>query len=116
MLVMQFPERVNRRRVLFFGDERSVRTLLDSFRRERDVGALYERLDRGDAAADGLVAVEPAEAIAGDARPYLMPILDWRPNVIIVDTGDIATLVQVAGITRAASRNRRRPATPTCPS
>ena len=44
MLVMQFPERVNRRRVLFFDEERSVRTLLDSFRRERDVGALYDRL------------------------------------------------------------------------
>ena len=100
MLVMQFPDRVNRARVLFFDDEQNVRTLLDSFRRERDVGALYERLRRGDAAAsiDGLVAVEPSEAIAGDARPYLMPILDWRPNVVIVDTGDITTLVQVAGI------------------
>ena len=100
MLVMQFPDRVNRRPVLFFDDERSVRTLLGSFRRERDVGDLYERLQRGDAAGsiDGLVAVEPAEAIADDARPYLMPILDWRPNVVIVDTGDIATLVQVAGI------------------
>ena len=103
MLVMQFPDRVNRGRVLFFDDERNVRTLLDSFRRERDVGALYERLRRGDVAGaiDGLVAVEPAEAIAGDARPYLMPILDWRPNVVIVDTGDIATLVQVAGINAA---------------
>ena len=103
MLVMQFPDRVNRGRVLFFDDERNARTLLDSFRRESDVGALYERLQRGDAAGsiDGLVAVEPAEAIAGDARPYLMPILDWRPNVVIVDTGDIATLVQVAGINAA---------------
>ena len=103
MLVMQFPDRVNRGRVPFFDDERNVRTLLESFRRERDVGALYERLQRGDApgAIDGLVAVEPAEAIAGDARPYLMPILDWRPNVVIVDTGDIATLVQVAGINAA---------------
>ena len=102
MLVMQFPDRVNRGRVPFFDDERNVRTLLDSFRRERDVRALYERLERGDAGAiDGLVAVEPAEAIAGDARPYLMPILDWRPNVVILDTGDIATLVQVAGINAA---------------
>ena len=103
MLVMQFPDRVNRGRVLFFDNERNVRTLLDSFRRERDVGALYERLQRGDAAGsiDGLVAVEPAESIAGDTRPYLMPILDWRPNVVIVDTGDIATLVQVAGINAA---------------
>ena len=103
MLVMQFPDRVNRGRVLFFDNERSVRTLLDSFRRERDVGALYERLQRGAAAGsiDGLVAVEPAEAIASDARPYLMPILDWRPNVVIQDTGDIATLVQVAGINAA---------------
>ena len=100
MLVMQFPDRVNRQRVLFFDDGQSVRTLLDSFRRERDVADLYERL-RGEGAAgsiDGLVAVEPAEAIAGDVRPYLMPILDWRPNVLIVDTGDIATLVQVAGL------------------
>ena len=100
MLVMQFPDRVNRQRVLFFDDERSVRTLLDSFRRERDVADLYERLQSADAAGsvDGLVAVEPAEAIAGEVQPYLMPILDWRPNVVIVDTGDIATLVQVAGL------------------
>ena len=104
MLVMQFPDRANRGRVPFFDDERNVRTLLESFRRERDVRALYERLQRGDAGAiEGLVAVEPAEAIAGDARPYLMPILDWRSNVVIVDTGDIATLVQVAGINAAGA-------------
>ncbi len=103
MLVMQFPDRVNRGRVLFFDNERSVRKLLESFRRERDVNVLYERLQHGETGSiDGLVAVEPAEAIAVNAQPYLMPILDWQPNIVIVDTGDIATLVQVAGINAAS--------------
>ena len=100
MLVMQFPDRINRQRVLFFENEKSLRQLFSSFRRERDVAELYERLEGADTAGsiEGLVAVEPVESIAGDAQPYLMPILDWRPNVVIADTGDIATFVQVAGI------------------
>ena len=104
MLVMQFPDRVNRGRVLFFDAEERVRALLDSFRRERDVAALHQRLERAGAAAsiDGLVAVEPAEAIAVDAKPYLMPILDWREDVLVLDTGDVTTLVQVAGLNAGA--------------
>ena len=104
MLVMQFPSRANRRRVLFFDDEGRLRELLDSFQREREVAFLHDVVESGDAAGTvgGLVAVEPAEAIAADARPYLMPILDWRTNVVVADTGDIATLVQVAGLNAEA--------------
>ncbi len=100
MLVMQFPDRVNRQRVLFFENEVGLRQILDSFQRELEVAYLYGVVQSGDAAGaiEELVAVEPAEAIAGDARPYLMPILDWRTNVVVADTGDIATLVQVAGL------------------
>ena len=98
MLVMQFPDRVNRKRVLFFERNQDLRRLLSSFGRERLVEELYDTLRRDDPDTDRLVAAEPAESIAKDERPYLMPILDWRSNVTFADTGDITTLVQVAGL------------------
>ena len=111
MLVMQFPQRVNRKRVLFFEDASDLERIITSFGRAKQVAGLYKGLESGRPDSELLIAAEPADSIASDERPYLMPILDWKSNVAL-ETGDIATLVQVAGLNAQGGETPSGPIAP----
>lgn len=81
MLVMEYAPRANRERVLFFNDAKDVQEVLRShFSGPEDARTLYRsvREDQFDNAK--IVAIEPEKTVAGDERPYLMPVLNFEKN------------------------------------
>jgi serine/threonine-protein kinase PpkA len=107
MLVMQFAPRGQRSEVLFFEDDTPLSLMLnDPFSRE-EARAIHAALaaERQALAADpsyvpqwpqNLVAVEPAGAVSFGDRPYLLPILDWKSELI--DGFTETTLLEVAAV------------------
>lgn len=113
MLVMQFAPRGQRERVMFFRDAEPLSDLLNSPMYTGDARLIYADIaDEQAKLADdptyepnwpgNLVAIEPAVAVTFANEPYLLPILDWRPELIdgVVET----TLLQVAAIPAQVSQ------------
>ncbi|WP_134643065.1 vWA domain-containing protein [Pseudaestuariivita atlantica] len=111
MLVMQFAPRGKRSRVVFFERETMLADLVNSFSFRNEAQSIYQTLeeekrriaDQPDAEPNWdrrLVAIEPETAVSFSDQPYLLPILDWRPELF--DGTVETTLLKVAAIPATA--------------
>lgn len=118
MLVMQYAPRSVRQRVLVFGDRSELEAMVADPQGVEQAKQLEAKLATGAAEGTGLVAAEPAEPVDYSKRPYVMPILNWKPArfpgdrpVLLLDLASAT-----AGAADAAGRVTPAPAPPPMPA
>ncbi len=107
MLVMEFAPKGKRSDVLFFKDDTTLADIVGSFSYAAEASEIYDSIEaernRLAGGGDGipqwdqrLVAMEPAVGVSFGNQPYLLPILDWKPELF--DGTTETNLLQVAAV------------------
>lgn len=95
-ITVQFTERTNRGRVLFFRDDASLRQLIHS----PDAGDQARKLAAGQK-SDALAAIEPETSVDFNSQFYLLPVLDAQGETIASSDAppkQVTRLLHVAAI------------------
>jgi len=104
MLVMQYAPKGNRGRVLFFKSQEPILDIIDNtFFGEARVKEIYQGIKVRDYDPELVIAIEPQLAVDSDARPYLMPILDFKKGIF--DTGEGTQILELAAINIVSDSN-----------
>lgn len=95
MLVMQYAPRGQRGRVPFFGNPKTLRSVVEAYDKAFDPVAIVGQGKGPDAS---IIAIEPDGAVLANDKPYLMPIFKFEFAEFGNDTLEPTTLISVGGL------------------